>query len=73
MAGVPNEPEDIDVGVNCENGMVGIFVVTCGVVPPLLLLLLFEFVDAFTPTPLKALLTDVFVDGDVLDNEFPRP
>lgn len=29
LAGVPNDPEDIEVGVNCENGMVCIFALIC--------------------------------------------
>lgn len=71
LAGVPNDEEDIEVGVNCENGMFCMFALICGVVAPML-----EF-GVMPPTLPKLLLMDaLWCDGDTAfswPNELPKP
>lgn len=72
LAGVPNDPEDIEVGVNCENGMFCMFaLICCGVVAPML-----EFGVRPLPLPKLLLMDALWCDGDTAFswlNELPKP
>lgn len=67
-----NEPEDIDVGVNGEYGMVGSVVDTCGVVRPLQLAPILPLL--LNPPFRKLLLADVLFEVELeFDDEPPSP